>query len=111
MWPFSKKKEDDLAQFERDLGIQPGDRLGLDSESKPIDESYDKLGADITAPEQPRFESRRPEQSLQQVAQTADLQLIAAKLDVIRAMIETLNQRMSNLERNAQEKEKQKLWQ
>jgi hypothetical protein len=110
-WPFGKKKEEDeLAAFEKELGLSAP--TGIEEE-KPIEESYDKLGSDYKTPgreefEHPVLEARR--EPLQQVSQTADLQLILAKLDTIRVMLDTINQRLTTLEKHVEEKPKQRLW-
>ena len=105
MWPF-KKKESETDAFQRELGLKGTNELGLENDIKPIEESYDKLGAGA-----PQFspEPRRMEQPLQQQSQNAELQLISAKLDTIRAMLDVLNQRMSALEKHVEDKGK-KLW-
>lgn len=111
MWPF-KKKEDDLEKFERELGLTT-DRTGTDREGIPEaskEETYDRLGPE--APDYSKFESPKPiSQPLQQFSQNTDLQLISAKLDTIKAMLDMINQRLNSLEKNAEEKTpKQKYW-
>jgi hypothetical protein len=111
-WPFGRKKEgDDLAAFEKELGISPPP-TGIEEE-KPIEESYDKLGPDYKTPgheefEHPALEARR--EPLQQASQSADMQLVIAKLDTIRVMLDTINQRLTTLEKHVEEKQKQRLW-
>lgn len=116
MWPFGKKKEeDDLAAFERELGLQSTD---TEIKEEPRQESYDNLPEEPTndldsSPRRQLDMSRSSSQSFQtqvQPLQINDLQLISAKLDTIKAMLEMLNQRIANLEKNAEEKPKQKLW-
>ena len=103
MWPF-KKKEDDLEKFERELGLS-SDRTGMGE--VPKEESYDRLGPD--APDYSRMESPKPiSMPLQQASQNIDLQLISAKLDTIKAMLDMINQRLNSLERNNEEKPKDK---
>ena len=106
MWPF-RKKEDDLEKFERELGLSP-ERTGI-SEA-PKEESYDRLGSD--APDYSKMESSRQiTQPLQQASQNTDLQLISAKLDTIKAMLDMISQSLNSLEKNAEEKNsKQKYW-
>jgi len=107
-WKFWKKEEDELAAFEKELGL--GARAVGMEEEKPTEETYDRLARPEEfgggMPEQPRFEPQKP---LQQFAQTTDLQLISAKLDTIKAMLDVLNQRLESIERNVQEKSK-KAW-
>jgi len=107
MWPF-KKKEDDLAQFERELGLNPSS----EPLREPVDESYDRLNEDIQKPGiEPRSISSMS-QPLQQFSQNTDVQIISAKLDTIKAMLDLMNQKLSNLEKNVEEKGKDKknLW-
>ncbi len=106
MWPF-KKKENDLEKFERELGLSP-ERTGI-SEA-PKEESYDRLGEE--AQDYSRVESpRQVPQPLQQAFQNTDIQLISAKLDTIKAMLDMISQKLSSLEKNAEDKtSKQKYW-
>ena len=106
MWPF-KKKEDDLEKFERELGLS-SDRTGTDrAREEPKEESYDRLGPD--APDYSKLESPRAiSKPLQQMSQNTDIQLISAKLDTIKAMLDMINQRLNSLERNNEEKPKDK---
>ena len=101
MWPF-KKKEDDLKKFERELGLSPN-RTGMDE--PPKEENYDRLGSD--APDYSRMESPKSI-PLQQTSQNTDIQLISAKLDTIKAMLDMINQRLNSIERNNEEKSKDK---
>jgi hypothetical protein len=112
MWPFKKNEEDELAQFERELGLNK-DRTGIEEQpiESPKQENYDRL-PDQTYSERPTLENR-PTYSQQQVQpqiQSNDTQVISAKLDTIKAMLELLNQRIDALEKKIEEKPKQKLW-
>lgn len=109
MWPF-KKKEDELEKFERELGLST-DRTGTDRgiDEAPKEETYDRLGEN--APDYSRIEApKQISQPLQQFSQNTDLQLIVAKLDTIKAMLDMINQRLNSLEKNAEEKSRQKYW-
>lgn len=108
VWPFGgKKKEDEeLAKFEKELGL--GDRTGLESETaaSPKDEP---LLPKEPGSEEP-FPSLTPEPTAQPVQQqptsSPDLQVISAKLDTLKSMLELVNQRIEALERRSDEKKK-----
>jgi hypothetical protein len=110
MWPFTKK-ETPAESLGRDLGLQT-DRLGLDTRP-PVNESYDQLtpkgmeapsiGSSYDAPK-----TMLPPQMAPQ--NNNDLQVISAKLDTIKAMLDMLNARIATLERNVEGQNKQKLW-
>lgn len=114
MWPFTKKK-DDIAALEKELGLGNEEGLGLSQEEKPTEE-YDRLGgpsfaerrASLEMPSGPTSPLTQPLQP-QPVQTSTDIQLISAKLDTIKAMLETLNQRLLTLERALEEKPKQQL--
>lgn len=112
-WKFWKKnnEEDELAAFERELGISKGDEtLGIDT-SKPIEESYNKLGEEKLVSEQTRLDQQRDQpRQLQQFSQNTDIQLVSAKLDTVKAMLDVVNQRLDNIEKEIHEKQKQKMW-
>jgi hypothetical protein len=114
MWPFSsrKKEEDELAAFEKELGLR--DNIGVDRVSEPKEEptSFDNLAApkDESSIElRKSYEMQRNQVQSQQFPQN-DSQIISAKLDTIKAMLDLINQRLNTIERNVEEKQKQKLW-
>jgi len=107
-WKFWKKDEDDLATFEKELGL--GNETGLDTE-KPVEESYDRLSRPGETPisfEAPKNEYQRnniPQQS----QDNNDIKLISAKLDTIKAMLDLINQRLNALEKNPDDRPR-KIW-
>lgn len=106
MWPFKKK---DTLALERDLAL-PKDELAL-----PKEENYDKLAkpGETLGIEQKAFEAQKisqPTIDQQQKTQSHDLQIISAKLDTIKSMLELTNQRLNALEKHDEEKAKKKLW-
>lgn len=112
-WKFWKKEEDDLAAFERELGLARD--TGLETE-KPSEESYNKLGTEEKFGEEKygsgigeRERYEQPKQ-IQQFSQTTDIQLVSAKLDTVKAMLDVVTQKIDNLEKELHEKQKQKLW-
>ncbi len=116
-WPFGKKKEeDDLAAFEKELGL-PNDRLGLGTDKTQEDvTSYDNLANPPGAESTERKNLYESQQSVQRQqaplpVQSTDMQVISAKLDTIKAMLDLINQRLNSLEQNAEEtKQTKKIW-
>jgi len=112
MWPFGKKK-DDIEELEKELGLGGEERLGLDT---PKEEAYDNLNEPL--PEKPDLnepagiDSARtlePEKNTTPIQTTnTDLQLISAKLDTLKVMLESITQRLEHLEKK---EEKHKMWQ
>ncbi len=103
MWPF-KKKQDDVEQFERELGLDT-----------PKEESYDRLAkpGEEMSPPQMEYEAQKSLMESEKAAKgvkDSDTQLISAKLDTIKSMLELINQRLNNLEKHNEDKEKKKLW-
>jgi hypothetical protein len=116
-WQFWKRDEgEDLASLEKELGLGSSDRLGLEMRSEPVEESFDKLNRPEQfggpSPERSLYENQKQiqAQQMQQMTQNTDIQLISAKLDTIKAMLEAMNQRLITLEKHVEEKNKQKLW-
>jgi len=115
---FWKKDDldfDRLAQKDLDLGMGKGgapiqDDLGLEEKSPFGDKS-----TDFEQPSSP-FTPRTPAASPLYQTQTArtpdrDLELISSKLDTVKAILTSMDQRIANLERAAGvEKNKERLW-
>ncbi len=92
---FWKKKDE--------LGIPRGGRdLGLPVDDLGMQQQYGQYPQQGFAPQQgfqqPMMESFQNQQNFRQ---DRDTELISAKLDAIKAMLENLNQRVANLERIA----------
>jgi hypothetical protein len=106
-WKFWKKKEPET--LGAGLGLDAGN-LGLE---QPRTETYNKLkGTEFdTSFEQPNLEPLRPSaQPMQQYSQNTDIQLVSAKLDTLKAMLDVISQRLTAIEKNVEDKEKKKLW-
>ena len=102
-WKFWKKGESH-EELGTGLGL-PKDRLGLDV-TRPIEESYDRLTGTSyeSAPSPQPLEI--PRQQLQQFSQNTDSQLVSAKLDTLKAMLEVISQRLTAIEKTIEEKKK-----
>ena len=105
MWPFSKK-DDDLESFEKELGL-----ANETSNEEPMQEPQTDLPKQDDLKEEPTFKPMdnpeggepKPQQPVQESNET---KLISAKLDTIKAMLETINHRLDNLEK----KDNKKVW-
>lgn len=112
MWPF-KKKEDELAAFERELGLKSRD-TGLPESTE--EKSYEVPKEEDITERRSLYDTQREEQQkqVQQTQQTQlpnDNQIISAKLDTIKAMLDLINQRLNVLERNVEDINKpKKMW-
>ena len=114
---FSKlafwKKKDNLDDLGKDLGLDK--ELGLDMGAGPSPDLG--MGLDATQTQQPyqKYPSFQPQQSLQQKSFQApafqqpsmsndsyiaskNLEVISSKLDALRASLESINQRLANIE-------------
>ena len=105
MWPFNKK-EDELASFERELGLSESklseNRLGLEErpEEPPL-----KTGLDSSFDARSAYDAQK-QVPQQQPQQQNEMQIVLAKLDTIKAMLDLINQRINTIERNVEEKQK-----
>jgi hypothetical protein len=109
------KKDDDF-DFDKlaDQGVAKPDDLGLNQptgleEKSPFDTPEFKQPQTPTL--SPPVEQEQP--SLQQTParQLNDMDLVNSKLDTIKAILTSLDQRLANIERSShQQQEKQKLW-
>ena len=113
--PFGlfKKKEPALPQFDTALGKEHDLGLSLGEEA----ESH-YPGASSMAPSMPGMPSSRPaasefesqRQAQQQFMQPSsvekDIQILNAKLDALKAILDNINQRLANIERIANESQK-----
>ncbi|MBN2454515.1 hypothetical protein JXB11_03135 [Candidatus Woesearchaeota archaeon] len=114
------KKSDDLGLKGDDLGL--GD-LGKMPGDDPLQQNADQYGLpqqqgmphDFSQPQQPfpqqsmqqpYFQSSTPSmdsmQSQRSYRANSDMELVSAKLDAIRAALDSINQRLANLERIAE---------
>lgn len=129
--PFFKKKDDfgDLNLGDKTPGLGPdfgAPDLSMNSQdpfvSKDAPSSPDPLGLtppsaqpsfqqqppQFQQPAQPQFQQQQPAQQ-QFSATDKDLEIISSKLDALRAGIESINQRLANIEQMARgEQEKRK---
>tara|TARA_Y100000310_G_scaffold89923_1_gene87133 strand:- start:84391 stop:84729 length:339 start_codon:yes stop_codon:yes gene_type:complete len=104
---FWKKKDE--FDFDKlvDKHETPTDNLGLNpptglEEKSPFDTPELQPAAPLTPPLEPAHE-QFPSQPLK------DIDLVNSKLDTIKALLTSMDQRLANLERGNQQ-EKQKLW-
>ena len=86
------EQQDDKAFNEKPLF---GDTLGTEDPFAQPEES---------APPQPRYQQSQPQES-----SGRDMELVNSKLDTIKALLTTMDQRMAHLERSHSEK-KERLW-
>lgn len=116
---FWKKDSDEGLEnlgLPKEEGV-PTEELGLGSPGLP------EQGAGLPSQEPPigtfqdaRIMPQQPQQPMMQqqaaYAQNKDLELISAKLDSLRAIMENMNQRISNIERIAygEEESRRKEW-
>ena len=114
------RKEDEF-DFDKVAGKElhnagfPQDNLGIEQKSAWLTEkSPFEDQAPATAP--PIGQKFNPSPYQAPASSTGgtnkDLDLINSKLDTVRAMLQSMDQRMANIERNvgAEEKQKQRLW-
>ena len=112
---------DKMADKEAEGDIFKGDDLGLDHKPAGLDEKspFDNLGEEPkhTSPslshlQQPRSSfTSRPAQPQQEMGSNRELELISSKLDTVKALLTSMDQRISNLERAAGVTErKERLW-
>lgn len=118
---FLGKKRDDLG-LPDDLGKQPASSMpGLDeplgspdaglgapmgtpmpgAPSTPDNISPESLGFERVSDQQSSFRGAVPQQSLGDINIGKDLEIISAKLDAIKAELDSMNQRLKRLERLA----------
>ena len=104
---------DDLAEKEIQRGI-PQDDLGL--EQKPLTDEQPlfpddqpTLDSPFTPPSRPRLQSRTPT-TPPAAGADRDIELINSKLDTIKAMLTSLEQRMANVEQALGGEKKGRLW-
>ena len=114
---WKKKEDDDLSSL--GLGPEAGlggkDDLGLGLDGSPTEKAYPH------APETPEVPSAYPSSNLgPSMPQSAgppirndilskDIEIISSKLDAIRAGIESINQRLANLEAHTR-RQYEKVW-
>lgn len=89
-------------------GNLPADELGLESPGLPKTPQMPQMQAP-EAVQEPRL-MQQPQQP-QYYGPNRDLELVAAKLDALKATLDNINQRLANLERVAYgEEEHKKVW-
>jgi len=98
---FWKKKEPEIGLETADFKFE-----------QPKTETYNKLkGTELdTSFEQESLEHLRPQPQMQQYNQNVDTQLVSAKLDTLKAMLDVISQRLTAIEKNVEDKTKQKPW-
>ena len=116
---------DKMAEHESQGDIFKEDDLGLDRKPAGLDEKspFDDFGAEHEQTLQslpPHLQQPRPSFTARQPPQTAaspamggdrELELISSKLDTVKAILTSMDQRISNLERAAGVAErKERLW-
>lgn len=110
-------KKDDLdfdTLADKEMGKHdemPQDDLGLDQhpsglDEKPMfpEEKHDEM------PLQPEKPAAPPYPTAPATGENKDLELISSKLDTLKALLNSLDQRMANLEQSAGVEKKQRLW-
>jgi len=120
---FWKKKDDldfdNLAQKDLNLGLGEGgapiqDNLGL-GEKSPFGEPHQDLShqQDPFAPQQPQtaLPTKPTPTPPSGLGEGRDLELISSKLDTVKAILTSMDQRIANLEKAAGvDKSKERLW-
>jgi hypothetical protein len=108
------KKDDDFDSLGPDLGVVPvEDNLGLGEKSPFAPQQPDPMHEFNTPayPQQPVQPSIPQQQSIgTQQGSNQDLELISSKLDTLKALLTSLEQRMANLERVAGVEQKKQVW-
>jgi len=128
---FSKlmfwKKKDEFADFGLgDKGAVPGMNLGLGPElgagaeltqgtemqpslGMPMQQPPIQQPAPFQAPAQPPFQSpAQPQMQGQEYTNSKNLEVISSKLDALRASLDSINQRLANIENIARSEEEQR---
>lgn len=104
----------DMFNSEKDVPNTQQDNLGIGSEKSGFDKSglptHESFGSqDISALDQAGFDANKPsgiepfKQTQQTTTADKELELISAKLDTIKLILDDLNRRIANLEKIARE--------
>ena len=97
---FWRKDDSEINKFARQDISETPDFLG---------ESYQEKSA-FPEPGTQEFQAPEPFQPKSQGMSNKELELISSKLDTVKAMLTSLDQRMSNIEKSAGIEKKQRLW-
>ncbi|MBI2101112.1 hypothetical protein HYT53_00705 [Candidatus Woesearchaeota archaeon] len=99
------KRKDDIEEIGKDLGLDkelgldigagPSPDLGMNIEQQPF-QKYPSLQQQGFQPSQPAFQ--QPSVSNDNFIASKNLEVISSKLDALRASIESINQRLANIE-------------
>ncbi|MBW2993782.1 hypothetical protein KY317_04370 [Candidatus Woesearchaeota archaeon] len=113
---FGKKKKDEFAPPEMGLGRESDIGLkfpeeehigvGLAPQAGPAGEMIEPAGMQPAGVQpsgmRPMMQQQFPQQMASPVSISKDFELLSAKLDALKALLENINQRLQNLERIAQ---------
>ena len=106
---LKRKKEEEFESLEKELGLP--EEIGKVPEPEKLPEPPP---TEPEKPEEPRFkegEFEVKEIPKQEPLPTKDLELISAKLDSIRLMIDNMNERIKHIERLEEEEfKKRRVW-
>ena len=99
----------DTSAFEKELSSEPGGFPGEEPSAfprtTPSDIPEEPAGPAFGAPPGPLTRQSAPQRPMQMYGQNRDIELLSAKLDAIRAMLENINQRLEKIERLARSSE------
>ena len=110
---FSKiafwKKKDDLGDLGKDFGLDkdlgldigqgPSPDLGMGIEPAPMQQPYQKYPSFQQQPSfQPQTVFQQPSYTSDNYIASKNLEVISSKLDALRASLESINQRLANIE-------------
>ena len=101
-------KRDELAlgdELAMPKGNLPADELGMESPGLP--KTPQMAPPEPAYPAEPRPYMQQQQQPQYNYGQNRDLELVAAKLDALKATLENINQRLANIERLAYGDEEQ----
>ena len=124
---FWGKKDDFDSLVNSELqnsGLPPTDDLGLGEQAPPLEKSAFDIQDPLTPssssfppPNQDSFGQQQQQQANQPVQQAGpsgrDIELLSSKLDTIKALLNSMDQRIANLEVAAgvgKEKKRERLW-
>lgn len=109
---FGKGEDIKLPEFGKSALDVPPEEFGKPIETtqygKPPFPEHEMTGLRESAPNVPRGMQQQPWQGFRE---SSEMQVISAKLDALKASLDSINQRLANLERIAQGEQPQRRWQ
>lgn len=102
-----KKKRKNFGAFDN-TGLEKGNELGLPKEEPPGKELG--MGEDLDITSKPLFKPQFQQSQSTRLGEAnfdlikKEMEIISAKIDALKASIETINNRLSNIEKQSQER-------